>query len=185
MSRTFFRKFLPAVPRAAGRRRSPGFGPSRRRVRYYTLPRRGAGGKPSRTQDADNSIAVERRGTEGIPGGRAPRSGVSPRPIDIIAPGAQRFGSVRMLGRPAVPALAPARRRDRPGGAALARHGPPGRPAWPPPFGRPPDRRAGPHGSRLRGHPRKRRTGASGVRPPSARAAPQRPSLVDSLYIYI
>ena len=56
-------------PRGASRR--PGLGPSRRRVRHYTLPRRGAGGKRSRTQDADNSIAVKRRGTEGIPGGRA------------------------------------------------------------------------------------------------------------------
>ena len=48
--------------------RLPGLGPSRRRVRYYTLPRRGAGGKPSRTQDADNSSAVKRRGTEGMRG---------------------------------------------------------------------------------------------------------------------
>ena len=47
-------------PRGASRPR--GLGPSRRRVRYYTLPRRGAGGKPSRTQDADNSGAVKRRG---------------------------------------------------------------------------------------------------------------------------
>ena len=49
-------------PRGASR--LPGLGPSRRRVRYYTLPRRGAGGKPSRTQDADNSSAVKRRWTE-------------------------------------------------------------------------------------------------------------------------
>ena len=84
-------------PRGASR--LPGLGPSRRRVRYYTLPRRGAVGKPSRAQDADNSIAVERRGTGGIPGGRAAS--------------ARRF--------------APAHRRDRPGGPALARLGPPGR----------------------------------------------------------
>ena len=76
-------------PRGASRLR--GLGPSRRRVRYYTLPRRGAGGKPSRTQDADNSSAVERRGKEGIPGVREPL--------------ARRFAPVRMLGRPAVPAL--------------------------------------------------------------------------------
>ena len=44
---------------------------------------------------------------------------------------------------------------------------------------------SGPHGFRLRGHPEKRRTAASGARPPSARAAPRRPSLVDSLYLYI
>lgn len=75
-------------PRGASRR--PGLCPSRRRVRYYTLPRRGAGGKPSRTQDADNSSAVKRRGT-----GDAAREG---------AP-ARRFAPVRMLGRPAVPAL--------------------------------------------------------------------------------
>ena len=75
-------------PRGASRLR--GLGPSRRRVRYYTLPRRGAGGKPSRTQDADNSGAVKRRGA-GIPG----RKG---------AP-AWRFAPVRMRGRPAVPAL--------------------------------------------------------------------------------
>ena len=77
-------------------------------------------------------------GGRGVPGGREPpswrfapirspgasprsihgtapeaRGLASPRPIDIIAPGAQRFGSVRM--------------RSRPGGPALARLGPPGR----------------------------------------------------------
>ena len=87
-------------PRGASR--LPGLGPSRRRVRYYTRPRRGAGGKRSRTQDADNSIAVERRGTEGIPGGREPPS--------------WRF--------------APAHRRDRPGGAALTRGPPLGDRPW-------------------------------------------------------
>ena len=71
-------------PRGASRRR--GLGPSRRRVRYYTLPRRGAGGKPSRTQDADNSSAVKRRGTED-----AAREGAS----------AWRFAPPRMRGRPA------------------------------------------------------------------------------------
>ena len=76
-------------PRGASRLR--GLGPSRRRVRYYTLPRRGAGGKPSRTQDADNSSAVKRRGTEGMRGEKG-------------AP-AWRFSSVRMRGRPAIPAL--------------------------------------------------------------------------------
>ena len=47
-------------PRGASRRR--GFGPSRRRVRYYTRPRRGAGGFPARTQDADNSSRMEQKG---------------------------------------------------------------------------------------------------------------------------
>ena len=71
-------------------------------------------------------------GGRGVPGGREPpswrfapirspgasprsihgtapeaRGLASPRPIDIIAPGAQRFTSVRMRGRPAVPALRP------------------------------------------------------------------------------
>ena len=88
MSRTFFRKFLPAVPRAAGRLRRPGLGPSRRRVRYYTRARRGAGGKPARTQDADNSSAVERMAVRA--GGRH-RPGVSPQPIDATAPDARRL----------------------------------------------------------------------------------------------
>ena len=61
-------------PRGASRLR--GLGPSRRRVRYYTLPRRGAGGKPSRTQDADNSSAAERK-EGGI--GRALRPAPQPR----------------------------------------------------------------------------------------------------------
>ena len=79
-------------PRGASR--LPGLGPSRRRVRYYTLPRRGAVGKRSRTQDADNSIAVERRGTGGFPAGGRHRPGASPRPIDATA-------SVRAPARPA------------------------------------------------------------------------------------
>ena len=61
-------------PRGA---RLPGFGPSRRRVRYYTRPQRPGCGKPARTQDADNSSAAERRGVSG--GGRH-RAGASPRP---------------------------------------------------------------------------------------------------------
>ena len=98
MSRTFFRKFLPAVPRAAGRLRLPGFGPSRRRVRYYTRPRRGAGGKPARTQDADNSSAVERMAVRA--GGRH-RPGVSPQPIDATAPDARRLARLGPPGRSA------------------------------------------------------------------------------------
>ena len=125
--------------------RLPGLCPSRRRVRYYTLPRRGAGGKPSRTQDADNSGAVKRRGT-GDAGreGRGP-TGASPRSIYGTAPEARRLRASTLWG----------------------------------------GRCSGPHGFRLRGHPEKRKTAASGARPPSARAAPRRPSLVDSLYIYI
>ena len=61
MSRTFFQKVFPGRPAGRGAPRLPGFGPSRRRVRYYTRPRRPAGGKPARTQDAANSSAVKRR----------------------------------------------------------------------------------------------------------------------------
>ena len=91
-------------PRGASR--LPGLGPSRRRVRYYTLPRRGAGGKPSRTQDADNSGAAKRRGTgdagrEGSPGlalrpARSP--GASPRSIDATAPEARRLRASALRG---------------------------------------------------------------------------------------
>lgn len=54
-SESFFRP-------SRGPRGAPPRGPSppRRRVRHYTRPRRGAGGKPARTQDADNSSAAER-----------------------------------------------------------------------------------------------------------------------------
>ena len=56
-----FSESFSGRPAGRGAPRLPGFGPSRRRVRYYTRPRRGAGGKPARTQDADNSSAAERR----------------------------------------------------------------------------------------------------------------------------
>ena len=56
----FFSESFSGRPAGRGAPRLPGFGPSRRRVRYYTRPGRGAGGKPARTQDADNSSAVER-----------------------------------------------------------------------------------------------------------------------------
>ena len=83
-------------PRGASR--LPGLGPSRRRVRYYTLPRRGAVGKPSRAQDADNSIAVERRGTGGSRAGGRHRPGASPRPIDATAPEARRLRASALRG---------------------------------------------------------------------------------------
>ena len=95
-------------PRGASR--LPGLGPSRRRVRYYTRPRRGAGGKPARTQDADNSSAAERKGWRegGIglalrPGPHAwpPRSpGVSPRSmsIDATAPEVRRLRASAFRG---------------------------------------------------------------------------------------
>ena len=59
--KNFFQKVFPGRPAGRGAPRLPGFGPSRRRVRHYTRPRRPGGGKPARTQDADNSSAVKRR----------------------------------------------------------------------------------------------------------------------------
>ena len=84
-----FSESFSGRPAGRGAPRLPGFGPSRRRVRYYTRPRRGAGGKPARTQDADNSSAAERKD-----GGREGGVGLALRP----APHA---------GRPAVPAFRP------------------------------------------------------------------------------
>ena len=57
-----FSESFSGRPAGRGAPRLPGFCPSRRRVRYYTRPRRPGGGKPARTQDADNSSAAERRG---------------------------------------------------------------------------------------------------------------------------
>ena len=97
-SESFFRP-------SRGPRGAPPRGPSppRRRVRYYTRPRRPGCGKPARIQDADNSSAAERRGSQ-AEGGIGQAFCLAPRP--------RRF--------------APAHRRDRPGGPALARLGPPG-----------------------------------------------------------
>ena len=58
--KNFFQKVFPGRPAGRGAPRLPGFGPSRRRVRYYTRPRRPGCGKLARTQDADNSSAAER-----------------------------------------------------------------------------------------------------------------------------
>ena len=90
--------------------RPPGFCPSRRRVRYYTRPRRGAGGKPARTQDADNSSAAE-RGRMGGSGAWAASAGrfapahrrgrpASPRPmsIDATAPEVRRLRAWALRG---------------------------------------------------------------------------------------
>ena len=84
--------------RPAGRRapRLPGFGPSRRRVRHYTRPWRGAGGKPARAQDADNSSAVKRRGSQAESGiGLALR----PAPACMAAPQSRRFPPAHRRGR--------------------------------------------------------------------------------------
>ena len=108
-----FSESFPGRPAGRGAPRLPGFGPSRRRVRYYTRPRRPAGGKPARTQDADNSSAVERRGGLGrfgrlggvgrafrpAPHARPPRNpGVSPQSIDITAPDARRLRDSALRG---------------------------------------------------------------------------------------
>ena len=74
-----FSESFPGRPAGRGAPRLPGFGPSRRRVRYYTRPRRPGGGKPARTQDADNSSAAERKDGGFRMGGRR-RAGASPRP---------------------------------------------------------------------------------------------------------
>lgn len=97
-------------PRGASR--LPGLGPSRRRDRYYTRPRRGAGGKPSSTQDADNSSAEKRRGTgdsrrEGTPelalrpgpdAGPPRGPGASPRSIYGTTPEARRLRTSALRG---------------------------------------------------------------------------------------
>ena len=106
-SESFFRP--SRGPRGAFR--LPGLCPSRRRVRYYTLPRRGAGGKPSRTQDADNSSAAKRRGTGGPGREGAPELAFRPNPQS------RRFASVHTWNRSggAGPRFAPAHRHNRTG----------------------------------------------------------------------
>ena len=106
-----FSESFSGRPAGRGAPRLPGFGPSRRRVRYYTRPRRGAGGKPARTQDADNSSAAERkdggfgrlggvgRAFRPAPHARPPRNpGVSPQSIDITAPDARRLRDSALRG---------------------------------------------------------------------------------------
>ena len=85
MSRTFFRKFFSAVPRAAGR---PAFRASALRGGEFGIiraPGRPGCGKPARTQDADNSSAVKRRGSQaeggiGLALRPAPHAGPPGRP---------------------------------------------------------------------------------------------------------
>ena len=108
-----FSESFSGRPAGRGAPRLPGFGPSRRRVRHYTRPRRPGGGKPARTQDADNSSAAERK-NGGDAGGRA-ASG-------------WRFAPPRMRPAPQPRRFAPVHRHNRPGCPALARLGPPGRP---------------------------------------------------------
>ena len=100
-----FSESFSGRPAGRGAPRLPGFGPSRRRVRYYTRPRRPGGGKPARTQDADNSSAAERRGWRHRggallrPHARPPRNpGVSPQSIDITAPDARRLRASALRG---------------------------------------------------------------------------------------
>ena len=92
-----FSESFSGRPAGRGAPRPPGFGPSRRRVRYYTRPRRPAGGKPARTQDADNSSAVK-RGDGGCGAGGGFRTGASPRSIDATAPEARRLRASAFRG---------------------------------------------------------------------------------------
>ena len=107
VSRTFFRKFFPAVPRAAGR---PAFRASALRGGEFGIIRapgatRGAGNPPAHRMPTTPARRSGRMaGDFGWEGG----IGLALRP----APQPRRF--------------APAHRRDRPGGPALARLGPPG-----------------------------------------------------------
>ena len=222
MSRTFFRKFFPAVPRAAGR---PALRASALRGGEFGIiraPGAARAGNPPAHRMPTTPARQSGGGRGDSRAGGSPRAGVSPRPIDIIAPGAQRFGSVRMLGRPAVPALRlgpymeqprrPGACAPRPSGAFdstaciqlpiykekdwahLQVRGPS---AFIMRAALPPNRRLSP--VRLRRASRganagarrlaplrgarfpKKKDGRLRARPPSARAAPQRPSLVDYL----
>ena len=98
-----FSESFSGRPAGRGAPRPPGFCPSRRRVRYYTRPRRPGCGKPARTQDADNSSAVE-WGSRAVRAVRAVRAlgrrrpGVSPRSIDITAPDARRLRDSALRG---------------------------------------------------------------------------------------
>ena len=79
-----FSESFSGRPAGRGAPRRTGFGPSRRRVRYYTRPRRPGCGKPASTQDADNSSAAERGRKGGI---------------------GRRFAPPRMRGRPGAPGV--------------------------------------------------------------------------------
>ena len=117
-----FSESFSGRPAGRGAPRLPGFCPSRRRVRYYTRPRRPAGGKPARTQDADNSSAAERKGSRAVRALGRRRPGVSPRPACEAVPQSGRFAPVHRLSSASLrPAFITAR------GPALARLGPPGR----------------------------------------------------------
>ena len=102
MSRTFFRKFFPAVPRAAGR---PAFRASALRGGEFGIIR--APGDPR----AGNPPAHR------MPTTPARRSGRMAGGSSAWAASGWRF--------------APVHRHNRPGCPALARLGPPGRTAWP------------------------------------------------------
>ena len=92
MSRTFFRKFFPAVPRAAGRPAFRAFALRGDEFGIIRAPGRPGCGKPARTQDADNSSAAERRGWRH-------RAGASPRPACMAAPQSRRFAPAHRRGR--------------------------------------------------------------------------------------
>ena len=112
MSRTFFRKFFPAVPRAAGR---PAFRASALRGGEFGIIR--APGAPR----AGNPPAHR------MPTTPARRSGRMAGGSGGRAASGRRFAPPRMRAAPRPRRFAPAHRRGRPGGPALARLGPPGR----------------------------------------------------------
>ena len=97
MSRTFFRKFLPAVPRAAGRLRLPGFCPSRREFGIIRAPGApGAGNPPAHRMPTTPARRSGRMaGDFGWEGG----IGLALRP----APRPRRFAPAHRRGRPASP----------------------------------------------------------------------------------
>ena len=107
MSRTFFRKFFPAVPRAAGR---PAFRASALRGGEFGIIRAPGAARAGNPPAHRMPTTPARRSAGGWGGfGRLGGIGLALR----LAPWPRRF--------------APAHRRDRPGGPALARLGPPGR----------------------------------------------------------
>ena len=112
MSRTFFRKFLPAVPRAAGRLSPSGPKPfaATSSVLYAPPARRGR-----ETLPHTGCRQLQRGKAEGDGGFRA--GGEPPN---------WRFAPVRMLGRPAIPTLRLGPYMEPPRRPGAVRLGPPG-----------------------------------------------------------
>ena len=159
MSRTFFRKFSPTVPRAAGRLSPSGLGPlaATSSVLYAPPPRRGR-----ETLQHTGCRQLQRGKAEGDGGDAGQEGGIDLafRPTPHAGPPRSPDASPR-----SIEATAPEARRLR----ASALWG---------------GRCSGPHGFRLRGH-RQKRTAASGARPPFARPPSATVPGRFSLYLYI